>query len=84
MRNALLNIKTYVFASPRASKSCCPSVDIRTARSKTVILGRQQLYAVPARSTAHAALFGITPVLAVIHRCEKTGPWRNVQAGTQR
>ena len=50
------NVKTCVFASVRASKPCCPSVDIHTARSKTAILGRQQLYAVPAQSTAQVAI----------------------------
>ena len=33
----------------------------RTARSKTVFLGRQQLYAVPARSTAQAAILVLPP-----------------------
>ena len=40
---AFVNATIHVFAYPRASKSCCPSVDIRTARSKIIFLGRQQL-----------------------------------------
>ena len=72
---AFVNVNSYVFASPRASISPYPAVDICTVRSKTVFLGRQQLYAVPARSTAAlrstssvdstGSDFGITPV--VIH-----------------
>ena len=42
---------TDLFAFPRTSNSPCPSVDSRTVRSKTVFIGRQQRYAVPARST---------------------------------
>ena len=49
---AFVNVKIFVFSFPWALTSCCPSVDIRIDRSKTVILGRQQLYAVLARSIA--------------------------------
>ena len=48
------------------SNSPCPSVDIRTVCSKTVFFGRQQLYAVPARSTAQVAILVLTPVITVM------------------
>ena len=52
---AFVRVKTFVFSFPRASKSCCPSVDTHPSRSKNVIISRQLLYAVPARSTAQVA-----------------------------
>ena len=58
---AFVNVKTYVFASPSTLKSCCSSVDIRTARSKTIFLGRQQVYAVPAQSTAQVEDLELPP-----------------------
>ena len=36
-------------------------LDIRTDQSKAVLLGRRKLYAVPSRSPAKMAIFGITP-----------------------
>ena len=69
-----VNVNTYVLASPRASNSPCPSVDIRTVRSKTVFLGRQQLYALLSTGSVDStgSDFGITPVFRVQLKCRDT------------
>ena len=62
---AFVNVKTYVFASPKGRQNhVIPlSTSVLLGWSKTVILGRQQLYAVPARSTAQEAILELTPVI---------------------
>ena len=50
-----------VFAFLWASKQGHSSVDIPTARSKSEFLGRQQLYAAPARSTPQVEILVLPP-----------------------
>ena len=51
-----------------ASKSCRSSIDICAARSKTVFLGQQQLYAAPARSTAQVEDLVFPPRYSTVNK----------------
>ena len=54
-------IKCFDFLFPSSTKVDTGPVDIRTARSKAVFLGRQLFNAVSVSSTAQVAIFVLPP-----------------------